>query len=77
MMPSLHFGYSLIVSITLCVHAPARRTSTTDSSMARMLFLIYPTLILLTIVVTVNHYLLDALTGLVVAALTRYTNCSG
>ena len=73
-MPSLHFGYSLIVSITLCVHAPARRTGTTDSSMARMLFLLYPTLILLTIVATVNHYLLDALTGLIVAALTRYTN---
>ena len=75
-MPSLHFGYSLIVSISLCVHAPARRTGTTDSGTARMLFLLsgYPTLILLTIVATVNHYLLDALTGLVAAALTRHTN---
>ena len=76
-MPSLHFGYSLIVGIALCAHAPARRTGTTTTDSggaARTLFLLYPALILLAIVATANHYLLDALAGLVVAALARYAN---
>ena len=42
----------------------------------RVLFLLYPALILLAIVATANHYLLDALAGLFVAALARYANAT-
>ena len=69
-MPSLHFGYSLIVGVALCAH-PARSA---EPPYTRALFLLYPALILLAIVATANHYLLDALAGLVVAALARYGN---
>ena len=42
----------------------------------RALFLLYPALILFAIVATANHYLLDALAGLFVAALARYANAA-
>lgn len=72
-MPSLHFGYSLIVGVALSTHSPPRRPT---PSYIRALFLLYPTLILLAIIATANHYLLDALAGLFVAALARYANAA-
>ena len=72
-MPSLHFGYSLIVGISLCAHPPPHRLM---PLYLRVLFLLYPALILLAIVATANHYLLDALAGLFVAALARYANAT-
>jgi hypothetical protein len=68
-MPSLHVGEALIVGTALCAYP-----STPTRSHA--LFLLYPTLILLAVVATANHYLLDALAGLVVAALARYSNAA-
>lgn len=85
-MPSLHFGYSLIVGVALCAHPPPPpplppTTGTTTTRQRRrrralFFFLLYPALILLAIVATANHYLLDALAGLVVAALARYVNAA-
>ncbi|KAI0265344.1 PAP2 superfamily-domain-containing protein [Gloeopeniophorella convolvens] len=69
-MPSLHFGYSLIVGVSLFAHAPASQRR----GNAHVLFLLYPATILLAIVATANHYLLDAVAGLVVAAVARYFN---
>ncbi|KAA1474641.1 hypothetical protein DENSPDRAFT_340172 [Dentipellis sp. KUC8613] len=66
-MPSLHFGYSLIVGLSLFTYAP--RGSVLRRTGLHTLFLGYPALILLAIVATANHYFLDALAGLVVAAL--------
>ena len=68
-MPSLHFGYALIVgtATALCAHSPS-------PAYFRALFLLYPALILLAIVATANYCLLDALAGVVVAVLARYAN---
>jgi hypothetical protein len=70
-MPSLHFGHALIVgtATAVCAHPPAPTYS-------RALSLLYPALILLAIVATANYCLLDALAGLVVAALARYSNAA-
>ena len=68
-MPSLHAGYALIVGTALCAYPSTLKCS-------HALFLLYFTLILLSIVATANHYLLDALAGLVVAALARYANAA-
>jgi hypothetical protein len=56
-MPSLHFGYALFVA--LCVFALAR-----PLWLRRTVF-VYPTLCLLAIVVTGNHFILDAIAGAV------------
>ncbi|KAH8986441.1 PAP2 superfamily-domain-containing protein [Lactarius hatsudake] len=72
-MPSLHFGYSLIVGVALCAHPPQHRRR---AHLPRAPFLLYPALVLLAIVATANHYLLDALAGLVVVALARYANAA-
>lgn len=72
-MPSLHFGYSLIVGVALYAHPPPHRYAPPH---LRALFLLYPALILLAIVATANHYLLDAFAGLVVAAFARYANAA-
>ncbi len=60
-MPSLHFGWSLWCAIVL--------TSLVRSRWARLLSIAYPMMTLFTIVVTANHYLLDAAGGAVVLAL--------
>ncbi|KAH9026626.1 PAP2 superfamily-domain-containing protein [Lactarius pseudohatsudake] len=78
-MPSLHFGYSLIVGVALCAHPPTttqHHPRRAHPHHLRALFLLYPALILLAIVATANHYLLDALAGLVVVALARYANAA-
>ncbi|KAI0061083.1 hypothetical protein BV25DRAFT_788079 [Artomyces pyxidatus] len=69
-MPSLHFGYSLIVGCSLYWHAPKsqRRAG------VHTLWLLYPLTILTAIVATANHYLLDALAGLFVAAIALWAN---
>lgn len=51
-MPSLHFGWALMVAVGLIV---------TTSSRWRRLWLLHPLLTLLVIVGTANHYWLDAL----------------
>lgn len=54
-MPSLHFGYALFVA--LCVYALARPV------WLRRAAFVYPVLCLLAIVVTGNHFILDAIGG--------------
>lgn len=73
-MPSLHFGYSLIVGWSLFAHAPAGPKSTLRRYGLHVLFLLYPAMILLAIVSTANHYLLDAAAGFVVAVIALHTN---
>jgi hypothetical protein len=59
-VPSLHFGYSLIVGVAVAQLASLRP--------ARILGAAYPGLMLLIIVATGNHFLFDAVAGGVVVA---------
>jgi hypothetical protein len=59
-MPSLHCGWALWVS---CVVWPAAR-----APWARLLVILYPFITLFCIVVTANHYVLDAAGGVIVFA---------
>lgn len=59
-VPSLHAAYALGVGIGLIRYA--------RSSVIRVAGAIYPPLVVLTIVVTGNHFVLDALAGMVVLA---------
>ena len=60
-VPSLHFGYALIVGVVLAVVAEGR--------LWRIAGAVYPAVMLLVIVATGNHFFVDALLGgLVVAA---------
>ena len=53
-MPSLHFGYAWIIGISLFCHEKHFRGK------LNFLALLYPLSILLAIIVTANHYLVDA-----------------
>ncbi|MFZ9629732.1 MAG: phosphatase PAP2 family protein [Ilumatobacteraceae bacterium] len=57
-MPSLHFGWSLWCATALFIHARSRTT--------RVLGIVHSTITLFAIVVTANHYLLDAVGGALV-----------
>lgn len=63
-MPSLHFGWSLWCATALWTHARRRAV--------RALGPVHACLTLAVIVVTANHYLLDAVGGLAVFALARW-----
>ncbi len=54
-VPSLHFGYALLVGIAIARLAPSRA--------ARLLGAAYPLLMLFVIVATGNHFLFDAAAG--------------
>lgn len=60
-MPSLHIAWALIVAC--CLVLLSRHV------LVRLLAVVYPVLILLTVVVTANHYLLDAAGASLVVAL--------
>jgi hypothetical protein len=84
-MPSLHFGYSLLIGLTIMSIplAPAHRRSRTFHvtrslrlrlpSPRRLLCLTlgiaYPAIILVAIVATANHFVLDAVAGAIVCGL--------
>jgi membrane-associated phospholipid phosphatase len=57
-MPSLHFGYALFIGIMLYVLASGR--------WARWFGFIYTCVVLVTIVATGNHYIIDAVAGALV-----------
>lgn len=59
-MPSLHFGYSLFTAAALWILCPSR--------LARVVAIAYPVAVLASIVLTGNHYFLDALAGASVLA---------
>jgi hypothetical protein len=54
-MPSLHFGWALWCAIVIWQEVGGRR--------GRVLAVLYPALTLFAIVVTANHYFLDAVGG--------------
>lgn len=84
-MPSLHFGYSLMIGLTIMTiplrfhHRQAVRIRLTRSIGLRLpswrrlacvsLGFLYPFVILAAIVATANHLILDAVAGTVVCAL--------
>ncbi len=59
-VPSMHIGYALVVAVTLLRHG--RR------SLVRILGALYPPFVLLVIVATGNHFLLDAAAGAITVA---------
>ncbi len=58
-MPSLHFAYALFVAVVVCMFARQR--------WLRLLALSYPVMVFLSIIATGNHFILDALGGVLVA----------
>ncbi|EIW71429.1 hypothetical protein TREMEDRAFT_37809 [Tremella mesenterica DSM 1558] len=64
--PSLHFGYSFVIGVSLFLYTPHR--------FMRWVAPLYPILILLVIMATANHYLLDAVGGLFVTILAYRAN---
>jgi len=65
-MPSLHFGNSLFVAFCLCKFSP--------HLILRLIAPLWPISMLLTIVATANHFLLDAFIGACVLAAARRWN---
>ncbi|MGH2409640.1 MAG: phosphatase PAP2 family protein [Chloroflexota bacterium] len=65
-MPSIHIFYALIVGCTL---AWALRPW-----ILRVLALLYPVLLLVVVVVTANHYLMDAVGGAIVFCIAASTS---
>ncbi|KAI5453982.1 hypothetical protein NCC49_004975 [Naganishia albida] len=64
--PSLHFGYSFVIGLALFLYSPHRPV--------RWVALGYPVLILLIIMATANHYLLDAVGGFFVTVVAYKIN---
>ncbi|WVQ77536.1 hypothetical protein IAR50_007222 [Cryptococcus sp. DSM 104548] len=64
--PSLHFGYSFVIGLSLFLYSPHR--------FIRSIALFYPLLILLVIMATANHYILDAVGGFFVTVLAYRVN---
>ena len=72
-MPSLHFGYSLMVGLTLmtlplsCSSPSHKRRNCTfctlQCTVLRTIGFLYPATILLAIIATANHFIMDALAG--------------
>lgn len=84
-MPSLHFGYSLLIGLTILTIPlpPAHRRSISVGgiripSVRRLTLLTigiaYPLTILLAIIATANHFILDAVAGACVCGLAWFSN---
>ncbi|GAB7357962.1 hypothetical protein MBLNU230_g0129t1 [Neophaeotheca triangularis] len=88
-MPSLHFGYSLLIGLTIITIplAPQQRRSSavrvggislrlpsTKRMMCVILGAAYPTIILTAIVATANHFVLDAVAGAIVCGIAWKAN---
>jgi len=75
-MPSLHFGYSFVIGLTI---ATLPSSSYMQSNVFRRIILVaigvsYPLLLLVTIVATANHFILDAVAGFFVAIIGWHVN---
>lgn len=75
-MPSMHFGYAFVIGCTMIYHAGIFRRALEKGETEKSWFwksvycligLGYPSMILLTIVATANHYWMDALMATIVA----------
>jgi hypothetical protein len=93
-MPSLHFGYSLLIGLTICTIPLAsqhRRSRTfpirlSSSTSMRLRFpsprrlacltigIAYPLTILIAIIATANHFVLDAVAGAIVCGIAWFGN---
>jgi hypothetical protein len=97
-MPSLHFGYSLLIGLTIAtiplhpLHskpiafilpgfnrshpqlAPKLKLPSWRRMACVFIGLLYPSVILLVIVATANHFLLDAVLGAIVCAVAWWGN---
>jgi len=67
-LPSLHIGYAVFASLAVFL--------LTSNRLARAAAVVYPLAVLLAIVVTGNHYLLDAVAGVVVLGVAFAANYS-
>ena len=65
-LPSLHIGYALFLSLTVYL--------LTANRLARALALVYPFVVLSAIIITGNHYVLDAVAGAAVLAVSFAAN---
>ena len=65
-LPSLHIGYALFLSLVVWL--------LTTNRLARVLAAVYPVLVLAAIIITGNHYVLDAAAGVVVLAIAFAVN---
>ncbi|KAF8131361.1 PAP2 superfamily-domain-containing protein [Mycena galopus ATCC 62051] len=72
-MPSRHFSYSFVIGLTIAT-LPTHSRSRLLPWGKWVLGMSYPTLILVAIVSTANHYVLDAVAGFVVVAIAWNTN---
>ena len=63
-MPSLHFGYSFLIGLTIAT-VPLRRQGRFGWKRLVAIFtgMVYPAIILTAIVATANHFVLDAVAG--------------
>lgn len=74
-MPSLHFGYSLLIGLTVAtLPINGLRATSWKRVVIVVLGLSYPALILTAIVATANHFILDAVAGAAVCALAWHGN---
>jgi len=82
-MPSMHFGYAFVIGCTMLWHSGIFRSrfapgETKKSTMWKFWYVFvaiaYPSMILVTIVATANHYWLDVLVAVVVACLAFLCN---
>lgn len=69
-MPSLHFGYSFLVGLTIAT-VPLRRSGKLGWKRLAIVAIgmIYPGIILTAIVATANHFILDAVAGAIACLL--------
>ena len=82
-MPSMHFGYAFVIGCTMLHHAGIfRRTfekgESRKSPFWKLVYILigigYPSMILVTIVATANHYWMDALMACIVACFAYLCN---
>ncbi|KAG6039983.1 hypothetical protein E4U41_001744 [Claviceps citrina] len=74
-MPSLHFGYSLLIGLTIATFPVAGLRLTSWKRICTIgLGMTYPMLILTAIVATANHFILDAVAGAIVCGIAWHAN---
>ncbi|MGD0997968.1 MAG: phosphatase PAP2 family protein [Thermoleophilia bacterium] len=65
-LPSLHIGYAVFVSLAIYL--------LTTNRLARVLAAVYPVVVLAAIIITGNHYVIDAVAGVIVLAVAFVAN---
>jgi hypothetical protein len=74
-MPSLHFGYSLLIGLTVATLPISGLRSNSWKRIAIVVVgMSYPALILTAIVATANHFILDAVAGAMVCGVAWHAN---